>query len=215
MRYPNILFDLDGTLTESLPGTANAYRYALSAFGIDAGTNERIFELIGPPIQYNMEHVFGLHGDDLERALSLHRKYYAKKGLFENSLYDGVAQMLEALHGAGARIALATTKPEPFARRIIAHFGLTQCFAFLAGASLDSSRTNKVQVISYVLDELKIKPPYDGCIMVGDRRLDMDGAAHFGIPTAAALWGYGTREEMEGAGFFAQNASEMLAFLME
>ncbi len=193
-----ILFDLDGTLTDSGRGIQNSVRYALSKMGRPIPPVSVLRKFVGPPLTEAFAAFCGMTAEEAREALSAYREYYRPKGMLENEVYKGVPAMLDALRARGERLFLATSKPEPFARQILDHFELTKYFDFVGAASLDASRADKPQVIRHVLDSTGVCPKR--CLMVGDRFYDVEGAALFGMPTLGVLWGYGDEAELRCAG---------------
>lgn len=194
-----LFFDLDGTLTESKPGIMGALRYAVNSLGLEMPPDEILDNFIGPSLLDSFERYMGLTGEAGQRALEEYRVYYGRQGEFENSVYEGVEQMLGVLKSAGKKLYVVTAKPEPAAKRIIAHFGLDKYFERVFGASLDESRNHKKAVITYALEECGAVNT-DGIFMIGDRHDDVNGALSSGIGIVGVLYGYGTEEELMQAG---------------
>jgi len=203
LRAPSwVLFDLDGTLTDSSPGILNSVAYALEKMGVEPPPREELFSFIGPPLKGSFQRRFGFDEEQALRAIRYYREYFSAGGLFENAVYPGIPEALERLRGAGKKLCVVTSKPEEFSLRIVEHFGLLPLFEAVCGASMDASRTEKAQVLRYALDRLGIAP--EDCLMVGDREHDVLGAkAVSGIPCLGVLWGYGSREELYSAGALA------------
>ncbi len=191
----DIIFDLDGTLTDSGPGIRNTARAALSHFGIFP-TQEQLRALIGPPLRQSFARL-GVPEGEIENAFELYRSRYTTVGLFENEPYPGIRDLLARLRGQGHRLHVATSKAEDTALQILAHFGLTPYFDSIFGASVDRSRDTKSAVIACLLDQ--VADPA-GALMVGDTAFDVIGAAAHGLPTIGVAWGYGTAAEMLEAG---------------
>ena len=211
--YTTLLFDLDGTLTDSAPGIIGCTRHALEI--MHRPEPENIMRFIGPPLIDSFRDFCGMTEQDAKEAVRLYRERYADVGLFENAVYSGVPEMLERLRGAGFRMAVATSKPEVFAVRILDKFGLSRYFDFIGGGELNGVRNDKHEVIEYVLENLG-SPDRDTVLMIGDRSHDVIGAHKSGIRCLGALWGYGSREELSGCGikYMAElpaDAAEMLA----
>ncbi len=197
MNLSAILFDLDGTLTDSGPGIMNCLRLALTEMD-EVIPEEKILRLfVGPPLT----EAFGEHcGMDLaraEEAIRIYRKHYTAVGIFDNTVYNGIPEMLAALSKI-APLYLATSKPEHYARQIMEHFDLAKYFTYIGGALTDGKRREKAEVIAYVLETTGI--PAENCLMIGDRKYDVEGAVAFGIPTLGVTWGYGSAEELSTAG---------------
>lgn len=212
--YQYILFDLDGTLTDSGPGITNSVAYALKKLGIEVPDRAELYKFIGPPLYVSFRDFYGLEGEENANAVSLYREYYEKTGIFENSVYDGIPEVLETLKAKGKRLILSTSKPEPMAHRILEHFDLMKYFDVVVGATLDSTRAKKVDVIRYTLLNSGIKN-IDEAVMIGDRDLDIKGAKENGIDSIGVLYGFGSREELETAGALrlAETPEEILNFL--
>ncbi len=199
---PNFLFfDLDGTLTDSGPGILASVAYALRKLGVEPPEPEKLRPFIGPPLLWSFAHFYGFDEEKSREGVRLYREYFTAGGMFENSVYPGIPEAMERLRAAGFRLAVATSKPEPFSRQIISHFRLDGCFEAVCGATMDETRTEKADVIRYALATLGAAP--EESLMVGDREHDVLGARAVGVSCLGALWGYGGREELTKAGAFA------------
>ena len=198
-NYDIILFDLDGTLTDSAPGILNSVRYACRKLGLEMPSEATLRKFLGPPLIESFRTLLGLHDADAERALAAFREYFPVTGIFENEVYDGVPALLADLKAAGKTVLLATSKPEEYAKRIMEHFDLAQYCDFICGATLDETRTDKAEVIAYALATAGIIDKA-GVVMVGDREHDVLGAKKNGLPCIGAVYGYGTAEELTAAG---------------
>ena len=198
LKPTTILFDLDGTLTDPGLGITNSVMHALRRMGIQPPEREALYKFIGPPLKWSFHEYYGFDDAQCEEAIVRYREHFADKGLFENELYPAVPGMLQALRDAGLRLAVATSKPEPFSERIIDHFGLTPYFEAVCGSTLEETRTEKWEVIQYALELLGVTPAET--VMVGDREHDVLGAKKCGVRCIGVLYGYGSREELEAAG---------------
>lgn len=198
MRWQYLFFDLDGTLTDPMLGITRSVQYALRHFGIEVTDLSTLCPFIGPPLKDSFREFYGMDDARAEEAIALTREYFAPKGIFENELYAGIPQLLEALRQGGARIAMATSKPAPFARRIAEHFAIDRYFDLIEGSTLDGTRTTKSEVLRLAIEGLGVTDPAQA-VMVGDRRFDIEGAAATGIESIGVLYGYGSREELEQA----------------
>ncbi len=194
--YQTIFFDLDGTLTDSAPGIINSIKYALKKYGIEA-EEERLRAFLGPPLIASFQKQFGFDHDKAVEAVKFYREYFTAGGMFENAVYPGVRELLAGLHAAGKTIGVATSKPELFAKQILAHFGLDKEFDVICGAAMDESRTHKNEVLDYALKTLSADPA--DMVMVGDRRDDMEAAKQLGLMGIGVLYGYGSEEELTKA----------------
>ena len=199
MRWQYLFFDLDGTLTDPMLGITRSVQYALRHFGIEVTDLSTLCPFIGPLLKDSFREFYGMDDTRAEEAIALTREYFAPKGIFENELYAGIPQLLEALRQGGARIAMATSKPAPFARRIAEHFAIERYFDLIEGSTLDGTRTTKSEVLRLAIEGLGVTDPAQA-VMVGDRRFDIEGAAATGIESIGVLYGYGSREELEQAG---------------
>jgi phosphoglycolate phosphatase len=214
--YTTILFDLDGTITDSEPGITACVQYALRKFGIEVEDKSTLRPFIGPPLRDSFEQYFDMTPEQAEQATAYYRERYAPIGKFESTLYPGIESLLQKLHRSGRTVVLATSKPEHFAREILDHFGLTEYFDLIGGATMDGSRDTKEDVLSYILTQL---PPNARAraVMVGDTRFDMLGARHHSLPAIGVLYGFGSKEELleNGARALAADAAELEQLLFE
>ncbi len=211
--YNTILFDLDGTLTDPALGITNSVAYGLEMWGIVVEDRRELYKFIGPPLLDAFSKEYGFSREDSQKTLDRYREYFRSRGLYENTMYDGIPEMLTELKRRGKKIMLATSKPDEFAKKILLHFGLYEYFDFIGAASMDESRAKKADVIKYVLDECGIEDVSD-VLMVGDREHDVLGAAEHGIDTLGILYGYGSREELTAAGakYIAESVEDILKF---
>lgn len=193
-----VLFDLDGTLTDPFRGIAAGIRHACAQLDAAIPTDDVLRSMIGPPFQETFASVLGLPDHRVDEGIDHYRSVYEGGGLFDATVYDGVAAVLAQVQAAGHDLALATSKPTESATRVLAHFGLTAHFTFIGGASRDRTRHHKHDVIGHVLKEMGADSAQT--IMIGDRRYDVEGARHWGIPTIGVRWGYAEEGELESAG---------------
>ncbi|MGZ4529713.1 MAG: HAD-IA family hydrolase [Mycobacterium sp.] len=181
-----VIFDLDGTLTDSAEGIVASFLHALDHIGVAVPDGDLAAQIVGPPMDDTFRSMLG---EDAEQAIAAFRAEYGSRGWAMNTLFEGIEPLLVDLRAAGVRLAVATSKLEPTARRILAHFGLDQHFEVIAGASPDGSRKTKVEVLAHALKQLQPLP--ERVLMVGDRSHDVHGAAAHGIDTVVVGWGYG------------------------
>lgn len=199
MRFEYILFDLDGTLTDSGIGVTNSVRYALDKFGIEVKDRSELFKFIGPPLKYSFGNFCGFSAEQINRAIEYYHEYYEDKGIFENKVYEGLEEQLKALKDDGRTLIVATSKPEVFAKKILEHFNISQYFADICGCNMDETRVNKGEVIQYDLESCGITD-LSKTVMIGDRKYDVIGAKEAGIKSIGVLYGFGSRDELEQAG---------------
>lgn len=207
-----ILFDLDGTLTDSGEGIINCAWLALKHFGLPLPDKDTMRVFVGPPLRDSFLR-FGVPEDGVETAIEIYRSRYVPTGMFENTPYPGIKSMLGALKAQGHKLFVATSKPEGMATAILEKFQLAPYFDLICGASLDDTRDSKDKVIAYLLEKTGGKDDY---IMVGDTAFDVEGAAVNGIPTIGVSWGYGKVADMEAAGAkaIAHSPAELLQMLL-
>ena len=198
MNYKNIFLDLDGTLTDSGEGIMNSVAYSLRKFGIEETNREKLRTFIGPPLFASYIREYGFDHEKALLAVDYYREYFAPKGIYENRPYDGIPELLDALKKDGRKLYLATSKPEPYALEIVKHFGLWQYLDGLFGSTMTEERTKKEEVVAYALENTGIDRR--DVVMIGDRSHDIIGAKANGVASIGVLFGYGSREELEGAG---------------
>ena len=191
-----ILFDLDGTLTDSGEGIINCAILALEHFSLPIPDRETLRVFVGPPLHETFIK-FGVPADKADEAVAVYRSRYIPIGMFENAPYPGIRELLETLKEQGHKLYVATSKPEWMAEEILKKFELDHYFDRICGATMDTSRTEKSQVIAYLLEQTG---DAENAIMVGDTKFDVLGAAAHNIPTVGVAWGYGTVEDMRNAG---------------
>lgn len=211
--YNTVLFDLDGTLTDPGQGITNSVAYALKKFGIEVEDKKELYKFIGPPLHDSFRKYYGFSDEEAETAIVYYREYFRDTGIFENEVYAGIETLLEKIKASGRKIILATSKPEEFAVRILVHFGLDKYFDCMAGATMDSSRSKKGDVIAYALRESSCDA--ENAVMVGDRLHDILGAKENGLDSIGVLFGYGSREELENAGadYIAETVEDIMNYI--
>lgn len=198
-KYKHILFDLDGTLTDSAEGITKSVEYALGKFGVKVADLNELRRFVGPPLVDAFMNFYGFSEDDAKAATEYYRERFRVKGIFENAVYDGIPQVLENLKNAGLNLIVATSKPEEFAKKIVAHFDIEKYFSLVAGATFDGKLSAKADVIEYALSRAGITDK-SSVLMIGDRHHDIDGAWTVGLDSVGVLYGYGDREELTSAG---------------
>ena len=194
----NILFDLDGTLTDPREGITRCIQYALGQFNEVIPPWEQLTWCIGPPLKASFAQLLNT-GDPtiLDQALAHYRKRFSEKGLFENALYPGVASALDDLRTAGFKLFLATSKPRVFARQILDHFKITPYFHTAYGSELDGRLSDKGVLIAHIIQKERLDS--SATLMVGDRVYDIEGGKENNVMTAAVAYGYGTPDEINAA----------------
>ncbi|OEH91953.1 HAD family hydrolase [Bacillus solimangrovi] len=192
--YHNILFDLDGTISDPKEGIINSLQHALQKMGIEEVTEAKLLSFIGPPLQVSFKEIFSFTDAQVEQAIGYYREYFKERGLYENLLYDEMKELLSRLKNEGKRLFVATSKPTVFAVEIINMFELEGLFDGIVGSELDGRRINKAEVIEHVLVSNKLEK--ENCIMIGDRKHDIIGSNKQQIHSIAVTYGYGNKEEL-------------------
>lgn len=200
-RVTTVLFDLDGTISDSAPGILGSMRAAFAEHGIEWPDDATAHTLLGPPLRVSLPPFVG--DERLDAVItSYRRRYVGERAMLDATVYDGVADLLGSLVAGGTRLAVATSKPEPQATLILEHLGLAGCFAEICGDTLGGDRGTKALVVGEVLHRLGRPDPRE-VLMVGDRHHDVEGSRMHGVDCAGVLWGYGSRAELQAAGAWA------------
>jgi len=213
MEARAILFDLDGTLTDSGEGIINCAAMTLERFGLPVPSREQMRVFVGPPLHETFVK-FGIPEEKADEAIAIYRQRYVPIGAYENVPYPGIRELLETLQKNGHRLYVATSKPEAMSVKILEHFDLAKYFTKICGAATDRSRNTKEAVIAYLLEETG---EAGNMIMVGDTVYDVNGAKALGIPCVGVAWGYGEVADMENAGAIAiaYSMDELLSILQK
>ncbi len=200
--YDYVLFDFDGTIADTSAGIFNTFDFVKSVIsGRDVPRSE-YKKLIGPPLSYSFKEYFGLPESEIPSAIKIFREQYAKKGLFECAMYEGLRELFETLSKNGKKLFVATSKPEAYAKKLLAHFGVAHYFAYVGGSDIEETRAKKSEIIEYVLAAAGIEDK-SRAVMVGDRVFDVNGAKEAGLDCIGVLFGFGNRSELEDAGAIA------------
>ena len=191
-----ILFDLDGTLTDSGEGIIHCAQETLEHYGLNIPTRQELRVIVGPPLRDSFLRL-GIAEDQLNDAVEVYRKHYVHHGKYENFPYPGIEALLEKLKNDGHQLYVATSKPESMSIEILEYFGLAKYFDIICGAASDHSRNTKAKVIEHLLSQ--ILPKEGSIVMVGDTIYDIEGAHEMGLPAIGVTWGYGIIEDMQNA----------------
>lgn len=215
MNYKNILFDLDGTLTDSSPGIINAYIYSLNKLGLNEDDISIVRSYIGSPLRAYYAERQKLTPEDSELAVKYFREHYNDTGIYENNVYPGIKELLEKLTDSGCRLYIATSKPEKFALTVLEHFGLKSYFTYIKGSDMSPDNKPKDVIIKHVMEVNSLTA--NDSIMIGDRYHDIRGAHLNSIASIAVTYGYGSREELEKENptHFVGNAEEIKTILIK
>lgn len=203
--YQYLLFDLDGTLTDSAEGIIKCVQYALEKMGIVENDTEKLKVFVGPPLSESFMTVYGFSEEQAARAITYYRERFKPIGMFENAVYEGIPKMLKTMKANGKINLIASSKPEEFVKTILEHFDIAKYFDIIVGASMDESRNTKEAVIEEALSRLKNTDQYgqysdDKCVMIGDRKYDINGAKYFGLRNIGVSYGFAPVGELEEAG---------------
>jgi phosphoglycolate phosphatase len=210
-----VLFDLDGTLTDSAPGITSSLTETFITLGLPVPDEAGLLAYVGPPLLESFRDFAGMSELEALNALTVYRTVATERDLHDNAVFPGVQGLLSSLHDTGIPIAVATSKPESRARRILEHFGLAGYFDVIAGASEDESRSSKADVVEYALDRLREQGiDLAQTVLVGDRSNDVEGAMANGIPTILVEWGYGSPAEAGGAMAIVHSTDQLRTLLL-
>ena len=210
-----VLFDLDGTLTDSAPGITSSLASTFETLGLPVPSPAQLVEYVGPPLLDSLRLFAGMNEDEARHALAVYRTDYHENGAFDSAVFPGIRGVLSRLKDAGIPLAVATSKPELQATRILEHFGLAEYFDVIAGATEDESRSAKSDVVADALRRLtESGVDLAHTVMVGDRAFDVEGAAVNGVPTILVEWGYGSPAEAAGAIAVVHSADQLSSLLL-
>ncbi len=212
--YQHVIFDLDGTLSDSRKGIFNAYYYTIDKLSLTDPGTEALKSLIGPPLQKGFADVFGLTGEKNEEAVKVFREYYSDKGLYENELYDGIKELLQQLYACGSLLYVATAKYIVYANQVLEHFGIQPYFREIAGADYNG-HASKVDLVSGIMRRNAIQDPMD-VVIIGDTRYDIDAATELEIDSIGVTYGFSNEEELARCNpdYIAYKVSDLQRFLI-
>lgn len=215
--YQYVLFDLDGTLTDSKEGITKCAQYALEALGIREPDLDKLEAFVGPPLTVSFRDFYGLEGEDCRLAIEKFRERLVEKGLYENSLYPGIRELLEELQSAGILLAVASSKPQVHIKIVLEYFDIASYFAVVVGSELDGTRSSKEEVVEEALRQVAaMSGGFSRGVMVGDRKYDVEGAKAHGLPCVGVRYGCAAEGELEAAGAecIAADAEELGRILL-
>ncbi len=214
--FKNILFDLDGTIIDSREGIINGFVYTLKHFDIEVQDRTSLEKFIGPPLEDTFVNYYNLTKEQAKYAIEKYREFYEKTGVWETKLYKEIDELIRDLKQNGKNVLLATSKPEPYANKILEKYNLKQYFYFVSGATLDGTRNAKKDVIKFALDNIN-NFKLEECIMVGDRNYDILGAKANNLKSIGVTYGFGTKQELEtaGADYIAEDVEELRKVLLK
>lgn len=214
-KFKGVIFDIDGTLTDSGEGIIKSVKYALAAFGMEENDEKRLRSFIGPPLFDSFTNLYGVSRERANELIEKWRERFRVKGIYENKLYDGIEELLKDLKDAEILIGVASAKPEVFALDVLRYFNILKYFDAVAGTSLENEDLDKSVLIGRALKKMNISDKKTA-VMVGDRCYDIDGAKKAGVPSIGVLYGYGSKNEIEssGADYIADSVQELRDILI-
>lgn len=198
MRYPVILFDLDGTLTDPTQGITKSVQYALSKFGI-AAELDQLRSFIGPPLHHSFMAEYAFDEPTARRAVESYREYFGEQGIYQNRIFEGVPELLQRLRADDCALCVVTSKPTVYSEQIVRHFGLDAFFDAVIGPGLDLANAEKAVLVRQAIGRYAQRPSSD-FVMIGDREHDVIGASGNGIDSIGVTYGAGSRDELTAAG---------------
>ena len=199
MQKKYIFFDFDGTLVDTSSGIYIALKSVFKAYNQPILDEKGMRKYIGPPLEYSFSTFNGLSEKDALDATEVFRKSYKTEGVYKHKLYDDIEELLKKLKNTGKILAVATSKPEDFAKLILESYNLTEYFTVISGATFDGTRSKKKDVLQYAVDELKITDLSE-CVLIGDTKNDVNCATQVGMDCVGVLYGFGLKSELEEAG---------------
>ena len=214
-KYDYILFDFDGTIADTSEGIFDSFDYVKKTLGGRDIPRSEYDKMIGPPLAFSFREFFGFGEDEIERAIRTYRVEYERAGLFKCKMYEGMKDVFSSLQKAGKSLFVATSKPEVYARKLMAHFGVSHFFSYIGGSDISEKRAKKSEVIEYVLSSSGVKDK-SRAVIVGDRLHDAQGAKEAGIDCIGVLFGFGSEAELKNAGVekIAQTPADILKILL-
>lgn len=217
--YQYILFDLDGTITDSREGITKSVQFALAKYGIDEPDLRKLEKFIGPPLRDSFLEFYPeiANEETVEKIVETYRSYYKPTGIYENKVFDGIPELLKTLHQSGRKLAVASSKPEVFVRKIIKYFSLENYFEVIVGSLLDGTRENKKEIVAEALQQLcGDKVDLEHTAMVGDRKFDIEGAKDQKVAAIGVRFGFSKLGELEeaGADFIAETVEDLEKHLL-
>lgn len=214
-RFDKVLFDLDGTLTDSAEGIFRSVRYAIEKMGKEQPSDEVLMDFIGPPMYDSFAHTLGYSPEEASQAVGFYRERFTPLGIYENKLYPGIKDLLHRLsQRKDIGVYVATAKPLPSAITVLEYFKIHQYFDDVSGAAFDDSIKGKTQVIANLLQRIEDTVDRDRILMIGDRHHDIDGARKNGIRSLGVLYGYGNKDEIGHADYVVETVEELKRFLL-
>lgn len=214
-EFKAVLFDCDGTVSDSRPGIFNSINYAITKNGIEPVSDGELQYFLGPPLYHSFAHIFGVSEEVAEELTETYREYYNSKGVFETTPYEGIIDVLAGLKENGLKTAIVSSKPVEFLEMVIPHLGLSEYFDVIIGPEMNNHNSSKERLVKRALECLQLEASKD-IAMVGDRHFDMEAAVKTGVTGVGITYGYGTKEELQiaGADAIVESTSELKKYLL-
>ena len=213
--FDKVLFDLDGTITDSKEGIFKSIRYAYDKMGLEQPEDDFLMSFLGPPLWDSFVHKVGLSEKDAEKGVAFFRERFQPLGIYENKLFPGMTELLHLLSQRNdLKIYIATAKPLPSAIRVLEYFKIIKYFDDISGATFDGTISGKTQVIANLIDKFEPDFNRERTLMIGDRDHDIYGAKENGIKSLGVLYGYGNMEEIKEADYLVDSVQELQKFLL-
>lgn len=214
MKYTNILFDLDGTLTDPKEGIINSVKFALAKMGVNESEIGDLMKFIGPPLHVSFRDFCGFNEENSELAVQYFREYFTDKGINENRIFPGVVELLESLKRRNLKLFIATSKPTVHANTVLDNFVITKYFQYVKGSNLNGTESGKPEIISHIIEKFKLEK--DETVMIGDRFYDIVGAKENGIDSIGVTFGYGGETELKevGATYICKSVKEIKSLII-
>ncbi len=205
-----LLFDLDGTLTASAPGIITSVQAVIRHYNLPELNEAQLQKFVGPPLAVSFADYLGLPEEEILPAIDVYREYFEAHGIYDNSVYGGMPETLQKLKDAGYKLAVATSKPEKYAKQIVEYYGIAPYFDFVCGIPMEDEQMTKAQVVATTLEKLGVAQKSEA-LMIGDRFYDVEGAKENGIECLGVTFGYGTEDELTAAGakYIAHTTAEI------
>lgn len=216
MKYTHLIFDLDGTLTDSGLGILRSARYALEHFGIHVEDLQELRPFVGPPLEQSFQRFYGLNEEEALEACRVYRVRYRQTGVYENEVYPGIPEALQQLQEAGYQLMIGSSKPIDMVDIVLDHFHLRRFFNYIGARDMEGRLYSKSDVLRDLLCRATAAGEQQRILMIGDRKFDVEGAHELGLPCVGVLWGYGDRAEMEacGADYIAERVGDLRDLLI-
>lgn len=215
-KFKAVLFDLDGTISDSMLGVKNGLLYASKKLSLKPCDLSDHSKFIGPPLMHTMKHVLGAPEELIDQTAAAYREYYNEKGLYENKLYGGMKEVLEALKKSDAKVAVASSKFEKFVYDVLDVLDIRRYFDAVCGSDANEESADKANIVRRAAKELKVQMNNKDVVLIGDSKYDAIGAFQAGCAFIGVTYGYGNLDDMRAAGakVFVNSPKELYELLI-